>query len=204
MNKQEFLQRLRSGLIGLPQEDIEDRVSFYDELIDDKMEEGVSEEEAVRQIGPVDDVISQIISDTPLTKLVREKVKPKRSLQAWEIVLLILGAPIWLSLLIALITVILSVYIVLWSVIITLWTVMAVLAVSAVMCIVGTVVIAASGNGMTAIMALGTGMLCAGLAIFMFFGSLAATKGVIWLTKKFALWIKSLFVGKEGQHEQNS
>ena len=94
MNKQEFLQRLRSGLTGLPQEDIEDRVSFYDELIDDKMEEGVSEEEAVRQIGPVDDVISQIISDTPLTKLVREKVKPKRSLQAWEIVLLILGAPI--------------------------------------------------------------------------------------------------------------
>ena len=47
MGKQEFLAQLRKGLQGLPQEDIEERLTFYSEMIDDRMEEGLSEEEAV-------------------------------------------------------------------------------------------------------------------------------------------------------------
>lgn len=47
MNKQEFLVKLRKGLSGLPKEDIEERLTFYSEMIDDRMEEGLSEEEAV-------------------------------------------------------------------------------------------------------------------------------------------------------------
>ena len=77
MSKQEFLAALRNGLAGLPQEDIEERIGFYSEMIDDRMEEGLSEEEAVAQIGPVEDVIEQIIGDTPFTRIVKEKVMPK-------------------------------------------------------------------------------------------------------------------------------
>ena len=47
MNKQEFLSQLRKGLAGLPQNDIEERLAFYGEMIDDRIEEGLSEEEAV-------------------------------------------------------------------------------------------------------------------------------------------------------------
>ena len=47
MNKQEFLSLLRRELSGLPQGDIEERVGFYAEMIDDRMEEGLTEEEAV-------------------------------------------------------------------------------------------------------------------------------------------------------------
>ena len=47
MNKEEFLSELRTKLSGLPQEDIEERISFYSEMIDDRMEDGISEEEAV-------------------------------------------------------------------------------------------------------------------------------------------------------------
>ena len=49
MNKQEFLNQLRSGLNGLPHEEIEERVMFYSEMIDDRVEEGLSEEDAGRQ-----------------------------------------------------------------------------------------------------------------------------------------------------------
>ena len=43
MNKQDFLVQLRKGLSGLPQDDIEERLTFYKEMIEDRMEEGFSE-----------------------------------------------------------------------------------------------------------------------------------------------------------------
>lgn len=123
MNKQEFLMRLREGLSGLPQNEIEERLTFYSEMIDDRIEEGLSEEQAVGEIGDIDEIISQIVADIPLAVLVKEKVKPSRKLRVWEIVLLILGSPIWLSLGIAVFSVIIAVYAAIWSVIVSLWAI---------------------------------------------------------------------------------
>ena len=47
MSKSEFLTALRARLGGLPQGDVAERLDFYSELIDDRMEEGLSEEAAV-------------------------------------------------------------------------------------------------------------------------------------------------------------
>lgn len=197
MNKQEFLTQLRKGLSGLPQEDIEERLTFYSEMIDDYIEEGLSESEAVSEIGSVNYVVTQILEDTPLTKLVKEKVKPNRVLRAWEIVLLVLGSPIWLSLLIAAFSIILAVYIVIWSVAVTLWSIGASFAACSLGGIISAVVFAFQGNGLTGLAVLSVGIFCAGLSIFLFFGCKAATKGILLLTKKMALGIKTLFVGKE-------
>lgn len=197
MNKQEFLTQLRKGLSGLPQEDIEERLTFYSEMIDDRIEEGLSEQEAVSAIGTVNAIITQILADTPLTKLVKEKVKPKRMLKAWEIVLLIMGSPIWLSLLIAAFVVILAVYIVIWSVVVALWSIEVAFAACSLGGIVSAVIFAFQGNGLTGLAMLSAGIICAGLSIFMFYGCKAATKGMVLLTKKMALGIKILFVGKE-------
>ena len=46
MNKEQFLAELQKGLSGLPQAEIDDRLAFYGEFIDDHMEEGMTEEEA--------------------------------------------------------------------------------------------------------------------------------------------------------------
>ena len=40
MNKQKFLAELRKGLFGLPQDDIEERLTFYSEMLDDIMKNG--------------------------------------------------------------------------------------------------------------------------------------------------------------------
>ena len=197
MNKQAFLTQLRKGLSGLPQQDIEERLTFYSEMIDDRIEEGLAEYDAVREIGKVDAVVAQILADTPLTKLVKEKVKPKRTLKAWEIVLIILGSPIWLSLLIAAFAIILAAYIVVWSVVITLWSIEASFAACTLVGIVSAAVFTFQGNGLTGLAMLSTGVICAGLSVFMLYGCKAATKGIVLLTKKMALGIKSLFVGKE-------
>ena len=100
MDKQEFLSKLRAKLFGLPQKELEERLSFYSEMIDDRIEEGLSEETAVKELGAVYEVAGQIIAEIPLSKLVKERIKPKRALNVWEIVLLAIGSPIWLSLMI--------------------------------------------------------------------------------------------------------
>ena len=197
MNKQEFLAQLRKGLSGLPKDDIDERLMFYNEMIDDRMEDGIPEETAVCEIGTVDELVSQIIADIPLGKLVKEKITPKKKLKVWEIVLLVLGSPIWLSLGIAAFAVILSIYVVLWSMIIVLWAAFASFVACGLAGIAAGVYFAAGGNGLTGIATIGAGIVCTGLSVFMFFGSKAATKGILNLTKKLAIWIKNCFIKKE-------
>ena len=196
MNKQEFLAELRKRLSGLPQADIEERIVFYSEMIDDRTEEGSTEEEAVSAIGFVDDVVSQIFSDIPLTKLVKEKVKPNRALKAWEIVLLILGSPVWLPLLLAAAIIVLAVYIVIWSVIITLYAVDLTFAAGGIAGIAAILTYIANGNIPGALLFFGAGFVSAGLAILLFFGFNQITKYILLLSRKFLLNIKALFIRK--------
>ncbi len=197
MTKQIFLDQLRAGLYGLPQDDIEERVSFYSEIIDDRMEEGLTEEAAVAGIGPVDTIISQIIAETPLPRLVREQIKSRPRMRAWEVILLILGFPLWFPLLIAAFAVIFSVYAVIWSVILVLWAVeIACIAGAFAGVIVGFIQIF-QGNLLWGLLLISAAVLLSGLSILLFFGCIAASKGALYLTKKVALGIKSLFLRKE-------
>ena len=197
MNKQDFIASLRTSLSGLPKQDVEDRLNFYSEMIDDRIEEGLTEQEAVLAIGSVTTVSSQIIADIPLSKIAKEKIKPKRGLRAWEILLLALGSPIWLSLLIAAFAVVFSLYVSVWSVIISLWAVFASLVAFVAGGIIAGIIFIVVGNVLTGVCMIGTALVCAGLSIFSFFGCKAATKGLLWLTKKLALGIKKCFVKKE-------
>lgn len=197
MNKQEFLDGLRKGLSGLPQADIEERLTFYGEMLDDRIEEGLSEEEAVAAAGSVNEIVRQTVADIPLAKIAKERIKPKRRLKAWEIVLLALGSPIWLSLGIAAAAVIFALYVTVWSVIASFWSVFASLAVCAAAGVPMCVVFVAGDSGAAGIAVLSAGIVCAGLSVFMFFGCLQATKGILFLTKKFAIWLKNCFIKKE-------
>ena len=199
MTKREFLNELEGRLSGLPRQDVDESLNFYGEMIDDRMEDGLSEEQAVSEIGSVREIAAQIIADIPLIKMAKERIRPKRRLGVWETVLLVLGSPIWLSLGIAVVAVILSVYVSLWSVIVSFWSVF----VSLCACAVGTagagIFSVFVGRGLTGAVMIGAGIFCAGLAIFAFFGCRAVTKGIILLTQRMALCIKKCFVKKEGE-----
>ena len=205
MNKSEFLAELRSRLVGLPQNEIEERISFYSEMIDDRVEEGATEEDAVAGIGSIDEIVAQILEDVPLWSIVKEKVKKKRkktekkrrSLKAWEIVLIVLGFPVWLPLLIAAFAVILSLYLTLWALVISLWAVFVSLAACGLAGIVAGVGYAILVKPIDGILLVAAGLVCSGLAIFAFIGCKAATKGTARLAKKMIFGIKHLFVGKD-------
>ena len=197
MTKLEFMENLRSRLSGLPEKEVEDRINFYIEMIDDRIEDGLSEEEAVLAVGSVEDIASQIVSEIPLAKIAKEKIRPKRKIKAWEIVLLAIGSPLWLVLLIAAFVVLLSVYVVIWAADVSLWAIFGALVGFAVGGIAVGILFAACGHALSGIALIGASIACAGLSIFLFFGCKAATKGLAVLTKKIALGIKKCFVKKE-------
>ena len=197
MNKQEFLMQLRRGLAGLPQEEIEDRLTFYAEMIEDRMEEGLTEEQAVAAAGMVEEIVAQIVAEIPLAKIAKERIKPKRALEVWEIILLIVGSPLWISLGAAVLAVMVAVYVSLWSVIISLWSAFAAVVGCAFCGILAGGGFAFGGHLFAGLAMLGAGLVLAGLAILLFFGCNAATAGIILLTEKFALWVKNCFIKKE-------
>lgn len=196
MTKIKFLMELHHRLSKLPQEEVEERLSFYTEMIEDRMEEGFSEEEAVAAVGSVEQIAAQIEADLTGGKVSKAGSK-KRKRKGWEIALLAAGSPIWLSLLIAAFAIVLSVYVVLWSVIVSLWAVFGSLIGCCVCGAVGGLVFACSGHTLTGIAMMGAGLVCGGLSVFMFYGCKAATKGLGVLTKNLAVWVKGCFAGKE-------
>ena len=197
MNKETFLAELRNALRGFPEEDIEERVAFYSEMIDDRMEEGLTEEEAIAQTGAIQNIVSQTIADTPLHKLVKENARTRKPMSTGEIVLLVVGSPLWLALGIAFLAVMLALYIILWALVVVLWAIEVSFIASALACVASAVYLFTQGESIYALMALGAGLFLAGLSIFLFFGCVAASKGIVKLTGKIAVGIKSLFIRKE-------
>ena len=194
MDKETFLARLREGLSGLPRSDAAECLAFYGELIDDRMEDGLSEAEAVAGIGPVEEIVAQTVAEIPISRLVKEKVAAKRKRKAWEIVPLALGAPV----LMAAAAVALSVYAALWAVAVSLWAADAALLGVALAAVVLGPVQFAQGRASSGLALLGAGLVLAGLAILLFFGCKAAARGMLVLTQKTARWVKTLFLRKEG------
>ncbi len=197
MNKISFLMALKDRLSHLPQSEVEERLGFYSEMIEDRVEEGLSEEEAVASVGSVEEIVEQILGE--ISSAVAETPRPKRKKRpsAFVIVLLALGCPVWLSLLVAAAAVAFSLYAAAWSVIVSLWAAFGAVVGSAVGVLGGGVALAFGGNGIVAAAMAGAGLASAGLSVFLFLLCRAATKGVLLLTKKSALWLKNLFAKKE-------
>lgn len=173
MTKLEFILQLHEKLADLPKNEVEERLTFYIEMIEDRMEEGLLEEDAVAAVGSVDRIAAQIIADISASTPTKEKPKQQRKL--WEVILLVLGSPIWVSLLIAAFAVALSLYV-------SLWAIFASFAGCALGGVAGGIILACSGNSYTGVGLIAAGLVCAGLAIFLFYGCKAATKGTALLT----------------------
>lgn len=118
MNKKEFLKKLKLQLHTLSYKEQKERLTFYSEAIDDRIEEGLTEEEAVNAMGSIDEIVLQIKEDNKNNPIKYEK-KP---LTKWEITLLIIGSPLWACILIIFFAVLFSVYAVIWAINLVLWT----------------------------------------------------------------------------------
>ncbi len=198
MKKEEFLRQLKEALSGFPADSAEETAEYYREIIEDSMEDGIPEDEAVQALGPVGDIAALVLGETSLPKLIRARVRPARALRAWEIVLIVLGFPLWFPLLAAAAAVFLAVYVVIWAVIVSLWAADLAVAVSGLYGIFYGIVEFSRGLLPQGVFYLGAGLFCAGASVLLFFAFRQLSVWTVKLSGKILLGVKALFVRKDG------
>ncbi len=169
---------------GLSQQEFADSLSVVRQTVS-KWEKGLSV--------PDSDMLVKIaeILEVSVTELLGEQAAPslpevsaqKKKGRALPLTLIILGSPIWLALGISAFAVLISLYAALWSLIVSAWAVFGSLVGGGAGGVIGGIIITLTSNTTSGLALLGAGLLSAGLSIFAFFGSAAATKGAVWLSK---------------------
>ena len=197
MDKESYLARLRDALRGLPEADIETSAQYYAELIEDRMEDGLSEAEAVAELPTPEDAAEAILLEQPLARIVVARVKPRRKLSVLEIVLLVLGSPVWLPLLVTVAVLALTAYLLIWVVALVLWTVDLSAAAAAVGGLVGMLAGILQRSMNLELFSVGTALAGAGFTILLFFAALWSTKASARLGKALLRGIKAQLIGKE-------
>lgn len=200
MNKQDFLTALESALSGLGEEETKKSLDFYAEIIDDAVENGENEEEAVARIGSVEETAQKIINETPLAKLVKENVK-KHKWSALEIVLIIVSSPIWVPLAAAVFAIGLSLYCALWAIAASFFAAFAGLLLGGFVLAAAAFFMAAS-NMPKAMISFGMGLASMGISAFVFWVSVIYAKLIIRMTVGIIRGIKRRFIMKGGKNNE--
>lgn len=94
MDKREFLTRLRAGLAGhVTAREVNRLCTYYAAMIDDLMAQGQSEADAVAAMGSVGDLVYAAVAAQP---------RPAHQLAGWQWLVVIITAPLWGPMLVAL------------------------------------------------------------------------------------------------------
>ena len=198
MNKERFLRMLRAKLSGLEREDIEKSVEYYSEMIDDRIEDGYTELDAVRAVGSVDEAADRIFSECSLLSITKRRIAKVARQSSFKTVVVIATSPIWVPVLIALMAVVLSLAVavaaIVFSVVIALFAVdIALFAASIGLIGVSVVYVIEGAFGATATL-IGGGMVMLGVAILLFSACKVLGVGAFKLVKGLLLGIKKLII----------
>lgn len=196
MSKADFLRLLERALMQLSEEERQKNLEYYSELLDDMMEEGMTEAEATAKLGSPNQIAQSILQEMPLGKLVSTRMKPKSGWTPLAIVLAVVGSPVWVPLLLATVAIVLAVFVSIWALGFAAVAVVLGLAVA----VVATPIIAIRAATLTlpvGLLLLGAGLVLLGLCVL---GGLMAVElcKLLWqLTVWLAHKIKGLFIRKE-------
>ncbi len=197
MTKREFLSALNRELGCLSPEDRARSFEYYSEIIDDRIESGVDEHEAVRMLGDVKTIADGIINEVPISKLIKSRVKIKRSAGPTKIVLMIFGGLIVVPVIIALIASFFAVYVSLWTVPISLFAAALACAVAGVCGVLAGVLYTFTVGVLEGLWLLGASLVALGLIYPLFLIGKGTLIAMAWLTKKTLLHIKKRMLRRE-------
>ncbi len=203
MNKVEFITELSLRLSGkISKSELNELLDFYEQSIDERIDNGMSETDAVQSLSSIDQIVSDILIDIPLAKVVGEKVKSSKehsgNKKLWMI-LAIAGFPIWFPVGISLAAVAFALYITIWALVISIYAVWVALAVSLVAGIITAVDFFSVGQTLPGIAFILAGLSGTCIAIALFKPTMRLAKQTAVLTVKLIRKIKKIFKVKEGE-----
>lgn len=206
MTKQEFLSGLSAKLSSLPRQEIDKSLSYYAEIIDDRMEEGMNEEDAVAALGDAGGIASNIMYDMSIPALMKAKIgesKNKASNKTLWLVLVVLGFPLWFPLLMAFASVFISVYFTVWAVIVSLCAVVVALGAACAAGIVSGLAMLFMQSAASGLSTVGLALICGALTLFMIKPVWLIIRALIRFTGSVIRKVKSLFIEKRGESNEN-
>ncbi|MGC2872489.1 DUF1700 domain-containing protein [Ihubacter sp. rT4E-8] len=197
MTKETFLHQLRIRLTPLPESEIKKRLDYYSELIDDMLEDGISEAEAIASFGSVDQIAQSILYQTSSFNLKTEKSNKKSGWTVTAIILAVIGSPLWLPLLLAFGIVALSMIIVVFALIICILAVVFSLGIVGVLLVIRAFSLLITEGVCYAMLTIGSGLLLTGCCLLAFLGAKAAVPWLVQLCSQLFNKSKNLFHRKE-------
>ena len=204
MTRTEFLDELKNLIKDYPAEETEKSIEYYSEMIDDRIEDGMSEEEAVKSLGDVKDIAKEIEIEMPMKTIFKKKVKEKKeeNIPVWVILLLIIGFPVWAPLLLGLGITAFSLYIALWSIVLAFWAVDAALFLAVIAGLLAIGITMIKGSMLSAMIYFGITLILIGLALFGLIGCFYASKGLAALFAAIFRSIKKKLISKNEKEKE--
>lgn len=196
MTKEVFLWELAHRLRQLPADEVRRQQAYYEELLDDMIEDGISEESAVAKLGDLSEITDEILRDFSLPTLVKSRLRPKNGWTIAAITVAVLGSPLWIPLLFALLLTVGALVLAFLSVIAALFLCVLTLACAGVLMLFrGFELFTLSGG--YAVFAIGIGLVTLGLVCLAFlaakYASIGLWHGGRWLFRA----VKGLLIVKE-------
>ncbi len=169
----EFLEKLKKSLEHLPFAEVDRALSYYRESLEDKLEDGLTEKEAVESFGDIDTIVKNIEEEIPLTTVVKDKVlnKTKNNSNVNKVLLgivIVLTSPLWFAFLATGLFILFGFYALLWSIPVTIGTLYISLYPIAVLGVIFGFIRVFTIDIFTGIAYLGLGIFTAGLAVMFF------------------------------------
>lgn len=112
MTKNDFIKDLAAALTRYGVSDAANTLDYYDELIDDRIEGGEAEGAVIASLETPNQIASQLADPFQPTEVQRQKMSP--FVLVTLVVLLVLGSPLWGSLLLTAIILLAVGYLLLW------------------------------------------------------------------------------------------
>lgn len=181
MTKLEYLKKLKHALRQVKAGERNKSLAYFSECIDDRMEEGVPEQDAVAELESVEAAAERIIAEAEASG----QLKPGRS--AWELALIILGFPLWFPILLLIAILAATFYALVWVVLGALFLLSAVLVLGGAAGVYSLFALLGA-NPAAAFAALAVGLAGAGLGLALLIPLLYIAKAYIKLTP--VLWNK--------------
>ena len=181
MTRDEFLNRLGELLACLPADQVKETQEFYAEVIADRMEDGMTEAEAVAAMGTLGEVAEATLDELPAVPRAIARTKRKSTALLWA--LAIVGSPVWIPLLLAFVAVAATVYICIWVLALCVWIVAAAFGGAGVVGLLFTIIV----HVPYVLTSMGMGFASIGVALLAGAGAWTASKQIARLS---ALWAK--------------
>lgn len=188
MNKSRFSATLKRELRGMPRAEIAKTVAYYEEMIDDKIEGGMTEEQATASLGDPKEIARSICAEGPAA----EKPKTHSSLAPWVVALLVLGFPLWVGLAAGALGLLVGFFAVVFSLGVAFFAVLAAMLAGGAAELLKAAFLVGSG-GWQAVVSVGAGLLLLGVGLLLVALAKPAAAGIFHLLKLPFVGLKKTF-----------